>query len=430
MSLFDKLSSAVKQSKIALMNLSEIEVKVLDATSNEPWGPTTTEMREIAKATHSYSNFPLIMNTIWKRLMEDGKSWRHLYKSLVLLDFLVKMGSEQVIREARVHVLEIQMLTEYQCVEEAGDNGTGVREKSKKLLELIHDDNRIREEREKARENSSKFMAHASSDSRSFSNESNSSNDTWGSSKTSQYDSPSRSANKGPSSIGYDSYQPKKTANATSYSSYAAPVEKKTEGRPRAPSGENIAVEPFTALQSKSKAEPKTTTQSLIDFDFAPVQTQQSKASVAPTFQNNNSSFFPQHQQQQQQQQFQAPANNNAGWADFSSFQSTPQPQQKPAFQQQQQPSFAANAPLFTNPAQQPTQPKPQAFQAPQQSQPKPPTNPNDPWGRTDLFDFGTSSSSSASATPKVTLGSLVAKQPAAGNTAPYYGAQQQSFFN
>lgn len=35
------------------MQVPEIEKKVKEATSNEKWGPTSTQMREIAHATHS-----------------------------------------------------------------------------------------------------------------------------------------------------------------------------------------------------------------------------------------------------------------------------------------------------------------------------------------------------------------------------------------
>ena len=33
---------------------------------------------------------------IWKRLNDHGKNWRHVYKALVLLEYLIKTGSEKV----------------------------------------------------------------------------------------------------------------------------------------------------------------------------------------------------------------------------------------------------------------------------------------------------------------------------------------------
>lgn len=42
------------------------------------------------------------MSIVWKRLNDSGKNWRHVYKSLVLLDFLIKCGNEKVEWSARV----------------------------------------------------------------------------------------------------------------------------------------------------------------------------------------------------------------------------------------------------------------------------------------------------------------------------------------
>jgi epsin len=32
------------------------------------------------------------MNMIWKRLHDSGKNWRHVYKGLMLLEYLLKAG--------------------------------------------------------------------------------------------------------------------------------------------------------------------------------------------------------------------------------------------------------------------------------------------------------------------------------------------------
>jgi ENTH domain len=63
------------------MGVPEIKQKVYAATSHtEKWGPTGTQMREIAAASHSYEDFPLIMEAIWERLGSPGKYHRHVYK--------------------------------------------------------------------------------------------------------------------------------------------------------------------------------------------------------------------------------------------------------------------------------------------------------------------------------------------------------------
>eukprot|EP01096_Ripella_sp_DP13-Kostka_P015501 TRINITY_DN729_c0_g1_i1.p1 TRINITY_DN729_c0_g1~~TRINITY_DN729_c0_g1_i1.p1 ORF type:complete len:517 (-),score=232.06 TRINITY_DN729_c0_g1_i1:291-1841(-) len=154
----DSLNKIWKASKAAVLNTPEIELKVLEATSNEKWGPTGTQMKEIARATYSYNDFPLIMNTIWERLNDRVPvNWRHVYKSLLLLDYLLKNGTEQVINETRVHMSLLQSLTQYNYIEGSNDVGISIRERVKVVLDLVHDNKRLAEEREKAEQVRGKF---------------------------------------------------------------------------------------------------------------------------------------------------------------------------------------------------------------------------------------------------------------------------------
>ena len=58
--------------------------------------PFLFQMSEIADLTYNVVAFSEIMQMIWKRLNDHGKNWRHVYKSLVLLEYLIKTGSEKV----------------------------------------------------------------------------------------------------------------------------------------------------------------------------------------------------------------------------------------------------------------------------------------------------------------------------------------------
>ena len=51
-----------------------------EATSNDPWGPSSSLMSEIADLTYNVVAFSEIMSMIWKRLNDHGKNWRHVYK--------------------------------------------------------------------------------------------------------------------------------------------------------------------------------------------------------------------------------------------------------------------------------------------------------------------------------------------------------------
>ena len=82
--------------KNVIKNYTDSQVKVREATSNDPWGPSSTLMSEIADLTYNVVAFTEIMQMVWKRINDHGKNWRHVYKALVLLDYIIKTGSDKV----------------------------------------------------------------------------------------------------------------------------------------------------------------------------------------------------------------------------------------------------------------------------------------------------------------------------------------------
>lgn len=80
------------------------------ATSNDPWGPSSTLMAEIADLTYNVVAFTEIMQMLWKRLNDHGKNWRHVYKALVLLEYLIKTGTEKVAQQCKENIFAIQTL--------------------------------------------------------------------------------------------------------------------------------------------------------------------------------------------------------------------------------------------------------------------------------------------------------------------------------
>lgn len=115
----NKLKTMVNKVQNVVMQYTEYEAKVRDATNNDPWGTAATTMMEIATATNNYQYFQDIMNTVYKRLLEPaGADWRHNYKGLQLLEFLIINGSPQVIDNAKRHIYEIKALENYHYVDE------------------------------------------------------------------------------------------------------------------------------------------------------------------------------------------------------------------------------------------------------------------------------------------------------------------------
>ncbi|KAK2818295.1 hypothetical protein Q7C36_022228 [Tachysurus vachellii] len=141
-------SALRRQVKNIVHNYSEAEVKVREATSNDPWGPSSSLMSEIAELTFSVAAFSEVMAMVWKRLNDHGKNWRHVYKALTLLDYLAKTGSERVAQQCRENAFTIQTLRDFQYVDRDGrDQGVNVREKAKQLVALLRDEDRLRQER-------------------------------------------------------------------------------------------------------------------------------------------------------------------------------------------------------------------------------------------------------------------------------------------
>lgn len=150
-----------RQVKNMVKNYSEAEVKVREATSNDPWGPSSTLMSEISDLTYNIVALGEVMRMIWKRLNDHGKNWRHVYKSLVLLDYLIKNGNEKVAQQCKEHIVAIQTLKDFQYMEEQKDQGQSVREKAKQLVNLLRDDERLKQERTKAFKARERFAQNA-----------------------------------------------------------------------------------------------------------------------------------------------------------------------------------------------------------------------------------------------------------------------------
>ncbi|WAQ95252.1 EPN1-like protein [Mya arenaria] len=136
--------------KNVVKNYTDAQVKVREATSNDPWGPSSTLMTEIADLTYNVVAYTEIMQMIWKRLNDHGKNWRHVYKSLVVLDYIIKTGSEKVAQQCKENIYAIQTLKDFQYQEDNKDQGMNVREKAKQLMSLLKDDERLRNERAKS----------------------------------------------------------------------------------------------------------------------------------------------------------------------------------------------------------------------------------------------------------------------------------------
>ncbi|KAK8854761.1 hypothetical protein IAR55_003500 [Kwoniella newhampshirensis] len=139
---------ALRVAKNYTKGYTDTQSKVRDATSNDPWGPSGTQMNEIAQLTYNQSDFVEVMEMMDKRLNDRGKNWRHVFKALTLLDYCLHAGSENVVIYFKDNIYIVKTLKEFVHVDEAGkDVGANVRQKAKDITNLLQDEARLRDER-------------------------------------------------------------------------------------------------------------------------------------------------------------------------------------------------------------------------------------------------------------------------------------------
>ena len=99
-------------------------------------GASSTQMQEIAQATNNFADFNEIMPAIYRNFMEkEVREWRMIYKALVLLEYIVKHGSERVVDDARSHLGTIKILRNFHYIDEQGkDQGINGESDRLKLL--------------------------------------------------------------------------------------------------------------------------------------------------------------------------------------------------------------------------------------------------------------------------------------------------------
>lgn len=150
------MSKIVRSIKNVANGYSSAQVLVRNATSNDASGPTTYDMEEIAGATYNgQTEFLEIMDMLDRRLNDKGKNWRHVAKSLTVLDYLVRFGSEKCVLWSKDNLYIIKTLREFVHFDDGGtDQGAIIRVKAKELVSLLRDDERLAREREAARQGS------------------------------------------------------------------------------------------------------------------------------------------------------------------------------------------------------------------------------------------------------------------------------------
>ncbi|WVZ68896.1 hypothetical protein U9M48_017774 [Paspalum notatum var. saurae] len=148
-----------REVNLKVLKVPEIEQKVLDATSDEPWGPHGSDLADIARATKRLGESAMITSVLWQRLGDTGANWRHVYKALAVIEYLLANGTERVVDEIIDNSSQIAKLTSFEYVEPNGkDVGLSVRKKAENVLAIVDDREKLQQVREKAAATRDKYF--------------------------------------------------------------------------------------------------------------------------------------------------------------------------------------------------------------------------------------------------------------------------------
>lgn len=204
MKVLDQTVREIKREvNLKVLKVPEIEQKVLDATSDEPWGPHGSDLADIARATKRYE-CAMIMNVLWKRLGDSGANWRHVYKAFAVIEYLLANGTERAVDDIIDNNSQIAKFVSFEYVEPNGkDVGLNVRKKAENVLAIMDDREKLQQVREKAAATRDKYFGLSStgvtykSSAASFGNGSYSSGSRYGVTQSSKEADASRDSYRG-----------------------------------------------------------------------------------------------------------------------------------------------------------------------------------------------------------------------------------------
>lgn len=256
------------------------------------------------------------MSYLYRRLCEDGKNWREIYKALLVLDHILKNGSEEAVNIALGHVIDVKTLQSFQKIDDNGkDVGVNVRERAKHVTELLTDTEYLKQARLDAKNQKKDYGGVGNYGSASY--------NSYGSA----YDSASYSSN-------YD-----RPTTSTSYETYGTYSDTKQSYGPGSykDSEQSQQPEPVEAPQPEPVQQKQA---DLFSFDSA----------AQPAQKQSSSDLFDFGSTSQQ------PAQSSSNLFDFGSTKGSSANMFNNTPSQQRAPQMNTSTNLFDAPAQQPKQ--------------------------------------------------------------------------
>jgi epsin len=160
-SLFGKLKHEAVKLKREAKKVAELETplekKLREATSNQNWGCPNSVLYDIANAAKDFHDRRKILCKIEEKLQSEPHRWRRIYKTLTLLEFILKNGSEDILPDMLAEQQKVRRFTSFSYLEEGKERGDVIRQKANSILELAGNRELLRASREEAQAHRSKM---------------------------------------------------------------------------------------------------------------------------------------------------------------------------------------------------------------------------------------------------------------------------------
>jgi len=139
----------MRKAKNSWNSYSDIEIMVREATSNDPWGPSSSLMARICRESDAPADYNQMFSTLWKRV-SDYQHMKHVSKALTLIEYLMRHSHEHFVSDIILRSDTIRRLKHYKFYDDGVDMGSEVRAKAAAIMAMIEDPDLLIKERQVA----------------------------------------------------------------------------------------------------------------------------------------------------------------------------------------------------------------------------------------------------------------------------------------
>ncbi|KAF6982201.1 hypothetical protein CFC21_000622 [Triticum aestivum] len=148
------LQDKYKKARLALGDVTPAELAVQEATNDDACVPDAKTLASIAEAAFDIDDYWRIANVLHRRLgcVHDWKEWRPVYKALVVLEFLLTHGPEELPGDFLPDMQALRDLRGFTYTDDKGfDWGASMQRRADSVVGLLTDADRLKDARQRVR---------------------------------------------------------------------------------------------------------------------------------------------------------------------------------------------------------------------------------------------------------------------------------------